>query len=153
MIAHSLFYVNFRITHILYNSPLAFGLKNSWLSVTMCGPDRPGERRHRGQDIPASPPPRAPACPPPQSSTASTAHSPFLRSSSQPKNSELQVQIAFSMSETAAPAPASAPAAGGPQGTSAETTETTGGIIVHHLNNSRSQRILWLLVRYTFCPL
>ena len=57
------------------------------------------------------------------------------------------------MSETAVPAPASTPAAGEPQGTSAQTTETTGGIIVHHLNNSRSQRILWLLVRYTFCPL
>ena len=54
------------------------------------------------------------------------------------------------MSETAdlAAAPASAPA-GEPQGTSSGT----GGIIVHHLNNSRSQRVLWLLVRYSFCPI
>ena len=55
------------------------------------------------------------------------------------------------MSETAAPAsaPVSAPAGGEPQATSA----ATGGIIVHHLDHSRSQRILWLLVRYSLCPI
>lgn len=41
------------------------------------------------------------------------------------------------MSETAVPASASAAPA-------------TGGIIVHHLNNSRSQRLLWLLVSRSF---
>ena len=51
------------------------------------------------------------------------------------------------MSETAVPA-----SAGEPQDTST-AAPASGGIIVHHLNNSRSQRLLWLLVRRSFYPL
>ena len=53
------------------------------------------------------------------------------------------------MSEAAVPASA-------PSGELRDTSTVapaTGGIIVHHLNNSRSQRLLWLLVSRSFYPI
>ena len=55
------------------------------------------------------------------------------------------------MSEAAAPveAPVAAPQETTPAPVVAPTepAPASGGLVIHHLNNSRSQRILWLLVR------